>query len=97
MLVEKTAVPNTIIAIKLVTGEEIIALKLGDDDHHLTVSRPVSMVMTENPDNPQQTRVVFAPWMVAAGKDIVTIKSQHIIAISIAREDAATQYEEAIK
>lgn len=96
MLVEKKSENTVVVAIKLITGEEIIARKLSDDDGHIMVSRPLSMIMAENPDNPTQTRVMFTPWMVAAGKDMMTIKNTHVIAVVPARHDAAEQYEQAI-
>jgi hypothetical protein len=95
MLVEKT--PNHlpyVAAIKLITGEEIIAKVISEDGGYHLVS-PLSMIMAENPDNPQQTRVMFTPWMVAADdKPIVVIKS-HMLAITEARSDAREQYEAA--
>lgn len=97
MLVDKKSENTTIVAIKLITGEEVIARKLGDDANQVKVSRPLAMVMAENPDNPQQTRVMFTPFMVAAGKDIVSINRNHIIAMVDARPDAAEQYESAIE
>ena len=96
MLVEKKAENTKVVAIKLTTGEEIIARKLSDDDHHIMVSRPLAMVMAENPENPTQTRVMFTPWMVAAGKEVMSINNNHVIAVVPAREDAAEQYEQAI-
>ena len=96
MLKEKKSENSVVIAIKLVTGEEVIARKLSDDDQHIIVSRPLAMVMAENPDNPTQTRVMFTPWMVSAGKEVVTIKNVHVVAVSPAREDAADQYEQAV-
>ena len=96
MLVEKKSENTEIISIKLVTGEEVIARKLSDDGDHIMVSRPLAMVMAENPDNPQQTRVMFTPWMVSAGKELVTIKNIHVVAVTVARPDAAEQYEQAI-
>lgn len=96
MLVERAPENTKIVAIKMITGEEVIARQLGTSGDAVMISRPLSMIMAETPDNPTQTRVMFAPWMVAAGKETVTIKNQHIIAISPAREDAAEQYEQAI-
>lgn len=96
MLKEKKSENTVVIAIKLVTGEEVIARKLSDDDQHIIVSRPLAMVMAENPDNPTQTRVMFTPWMVSAGKEVVTIKNMHVVAVSPARHDAAEQYEQAV-
>jgi hypothetical protein len=96
MLVEKKTQDSVVVAIKLVTGEEVIARKISDDDQHIIVSRPLAMVMAENPDNPTQTRVMFTPWMVASGKEVVTIKNAHVVAVTPARDDAADQYEHAI-
>lgn len=96
MLVEKKAEDTVVVAIKLTTGEEIIARKLGQDANAIRISRPLAMVMAENPENPQQTRVMFTPWMVAAGKEVFAIDASHIIAMVPARDDAAEQYEQAL-
>ncbi len=98
MLVEKKSEDTVVVAIKLVTGEEIIARKNphAASPDEVRISRPLAMVMAENPDNPTQTRVMFTPWMVSAGKEIMDIKRIHIIAMVPARADAAEQYEAAI-
>lgn len=96
MLVERAPENTKIVAIKLITGEEVIARQLNTTGDTVMISRPLSMIMAENPDNPAQTRVMFTPWMVAAGKETVSVKNQHILAICPAREDAADQYEQAI-
>lgn len=96
MLVEKKSEDSIVVSIKLVTGEEVIARKLSEDANQVRISRPLAMVMADSPDNPTQTRVMFTPWMVAAGKEMMNIKTQHIIAIVPARDDAADQYEQAI-
>jgi len=96
MLVEKKSENTVVVAIKLITGEEIIARKLSDDDGHIMISRPLAMVMAENPDNPTQTRVMFTPWMVAAGKEMMTIRNAHVMVVVPARQDAVEQYEQAI-
>lgn len=96
MLVEKKSEDTKVVAIKLLTGEEIIARKLNEEDNAVLISRPLAMVMAENPDNPQQTRVMFTPWMVAAGKDMMRLRKEHIVVMVDARPDAADQYEQAI-
>jgi len=96
MLVEKKSENTPVVAIKLVTGEEVIARKLSEENDGIRIARPLAMVMAENPENPSQTRVMFTPWMVAAGKEMMTIKTIHIIAMVPARDDAAEQYEQAI-
>jgi hypothetical protein len=96
MLVEKKAKEATVVAIKLITGEEIIAHKILEDGDRVRVRDPLAMVMAENPDNPQQTRVMFTPWMVAGETQDVSINKSNIIAITNARTDAAEQYAQAV-
>ena len=98
MLVDKKSEDTVTVAIKLVTGEEIIARKIPHSatPDEIRISRPLAMVMAENPSNPQQTRVMFTPWMIAAGKEIMDIKRVHVVAMVPARPDAAEQYEQAI-
>ena len=95
MLKEKKS-PLNIVALKLVTGEEIIATFVELDGGVLKVKSPLAMVMAENPDNPTQTRVMFTPWMVAASVTTFEIREQFIVSLVEAREDAASQYEQAI-
>jgi citrate synthase len=97
MLVEKKKETKSVVAIKLTTGEEIIATLLSDDDSVVMVKNPLAMVLAENPENPQQTRVMFTPWMVAADHGAVSIKNAHVVALTSAREDAVEQYENATK
>ena len=85
-----------IVALKLVTGEEIIAKFVEMENGILKVKSPLSMVMAENPDNPTQTRVMFTPWMVAARVTTFEIREQFIVSLVEAREDAAIQYNQAV-
>jgi hypothetical protein len=96
MLKEKTPKAQAVVAIKLVTGEEIMARLVSDEDAHVIVKSPLSMILADNPDAPDQTRVMFTPWMVSAGKETVTIKNTHVVALTTAREDAAAQYNQAL-
>ena len=94
---EPNVVPDYVGAFKLITGEEIIAQVTKETATSYSFHKPLSMVMAENPDNPQQTRVMFTPWMVAAGDNDVEVLHQHIVAMSAARADASEQYKTAIK
>lgn len=101
MLVEKTTTTTAepyVASLKLISGEEIIAtVTVANSGDHVMVSNPLSMVLAENPENPTQTRVMFTPWMVAAGDNDIRILTAHILGISAAREDAKSQYEQAVK
>lgn len=96
MLVDKKPNNQTVMSFKMITGEEIIARLIDDQGEVLKISRPLAMVMAENPDNPTQTRVMFTPWMVSAGSELLSLDKSKIIVMCKAREDAAEQYENAI-
>jgi hypothetical protein len=98
MLKEKAVKANAIVAIKLTTGEEIICQMVEPQtiESMLMVSRPLTMVMVEGDKSSQQMKVVFTPWMIAAGKDHVGINRQHVLAMVPAKQDAAAQYEQAV-
>lgn len=95
MLVEKKP-KNQILSMKLVTGEEIIALHVYSGNGNYRVKRPLIMVMTEDPSTPNKAQVVFAPWMLGISADTeVTIRNEHILFMSDAAGDAAREYERA--
>jgi len=96
MLKEKKS-PFKVVAVKLVTGEEIIAKFIELENGTLKVETPLAMIMAENPDNPTQTRVMFTPWMIASANVAIEIREQFVVSLVEAREDAADQYELAIK
>jgi len=97
MLVEKKALAGKVGVFKLVTGEEIIA-RVVDDSSSTTVSvkNPLSMVMLPE-ENGQQGMVAFAPWVLGAVDDIaLEINLSHVLVKTLARDDAASQYSQAI-
>lgn len=96
MLVEKEVQVNKIVAIKVSSGEEIIAFQTKEDDVSIHVKRPLILIMTEVPNSPQRTQVVFAPWMLGIShEETVILKKQNILFMSEAVEDAASEYEKA--
>lgn len=96
MLVDKKPTNQEVMALKLITGEEIIARLIDSNGDSVKISRPLAMIMADNPDNPTQTRVMFTPWMVSAGSELLTLERRSVVAMCKAREDAAEQYEQAI-
>lgn len=96
MLKEKN--DGKIETIKLVSGEEIIAKVVKTTDKHMVVSTPLLMVLSEMPGAPNQTQVVFTPWMMAlSDNEEAKLSLMHIICHAPARKDAATQYESATR
>lgn len=94
MLVENKKLVDEVLAIKLVTGEEILARCTSEAP--LRVKNPLAMVMVPSEDS-QQGMVAFAPWFLGATDDeSFPIREDHILALVIARSDAASQYAQAI-
>lgn len=79
--------------LKLSTGEEIIARVQNAGEYVITVVRPLALVLAEVPGNPQQTQVMFTPWMLGVSDEaVVDLDAKHVIARGPARKDAAEQY-----
>ncbi len=99
MLVEKPKKTDTsIISIKFVSGEEIIAEKISDDKYGISIKHPLTLVMTMPLDGGDQGQVAFAPWILGIdANEIIKLKADHIQVTGTAREDAAHQYREALK
>jgi hypothetical protein len=98
MLVSKK--PNLngkIVAAKLISGEEIMAKLLSSEDGCIKLNRPVSYIMGVNPDNPDQTEVMFSPWMLGVELETtVELDVKHILFMGQAATEAADRYNEAM-
>lgn len=93
----KTRLEGCIVAIKLISGEEIIARVVVEQPSFLSLSHPLSFIMHPNPTAPNQAVVSFAPWMIGIhDTQIVTILMDKIIFAAEARGDASDQYRQAI-
>lgn len=88
---------KTIYSFKLVTGEEIIAEVLSVEADFIYISKPVITIMTENPNNPAQTNIMFAPWMVSTSLNQMEIKTKFIVYSGESSDEAAASYIEATK
>ena len=98
MLVNNNVNPaGKVVAIKLTTGEEIIARCMSDANHDsIIVKRPLSLVLASMPDSEEQGMIVFTPWMLGIEDDTqVKLMKSSIIFMAPARKDAETQYIEA--
>lgn len=88
---------KTVYSFKLVTGEEIIAELLSVEPEFVYISKPVITIMTENPNNPSQTNIMFAPWMVSTSLDQIEIKTKFVIYSGKSSDEATASYIEATK
>lgn len=89
---------ETVITVKLTSGEEVIGKLVKDEANFMHVTRPLMLVMAEMPGSEHQTQVVFTPWMLALADDqTVKIAKAHVVSHGPAKKDAATQYEAATR
>jgi hypothetical protein len=89
---------DKIVAIKFVSGEEIIAECVDyEQSNTVIIKRPLSLVMVTNKEN-SRAQVNFAPWILSINDDqIVKLHVEKIMFIAEAKKDAARQYMDAIK
>lgn len=88
----KTPSPGDIVAIKLVSGDEIIAKLVQIEGSVFTLSRPVILMLT--PTGGGQAQVSFGPFMLGVDIDneFDIDLSQMLVYPIKARNDAAKQY-----
>lgn len=102
MLIEKDPdLEDKIIALKMISGEEILAkcVQYSDDKKLkiIKIKQPVVLVI----DSPRQktngqTHVSFEPWMLSLSpNEIISLRSDHIVYIAEAGEQAMANYRRA--
>ncbi len=85
MLLQKPIVQGDVVSLKLINGDEIIARLESDDQHGITVSKPLAITMSAQ-------GLGMIPWIFLGEKDSYTIKREHIFVMVPSKKDAADQY-----
>ena len=75
--------------LRIVTGEEVIAELLSEDDETITVQNGLVVL-------PTNTGVGFAPWatVISKEKPELTISKEHIVYMAEVQDDVAQKYNE---
>ena len=89
MLLDKPIKKGSIITIKIVTGEEIIARLEEETEEGLVVTK--ASIVAPNP----QGGLGLVPWMMSAVPDKVLLTSQNIVAYHITVDQIADKFIEA--
>lgn len=77
---------NDILSIKLMTGEEIIGQKLGEDKESITLVKPIQLVVSEK-------GLGFAPVCISIDDaSSFTFKKSHILFQANTRKELVDQY-----
>ena len=85
MLLSKFIKAGEPVSIKLISGEELIARLEEETADAVKIYKPLMVTVGAQ-------GLGMMPFIFLNGSDTITIKMQHIIAMGIAKKDAADQY-----
>ena len=85
MLLSKPMATGDVVSIKLINGDELIARLEADNQHGITIDRPLALTM-------QGGGLGMVPWVLLGDKNSITLQREHIFAMVPSKKDAADQY-----
>jgi len=87
MLLKKKLEKNSIISIKLISGEEIIAKLISNEKDEIVISKPLMIMLTQNGG------AAFMPYMLGAEeKAELTLNNNAIIFMTLTRSELKNAY-----
>jgi hypothetical protein len=78
--------------VKMISGEELIAEVVSDQESYITIKNPVRVVVVPTKTNPQTPTVGFAPWAEFSEEKEFTIHKAHIIVTMKPVQEFINQY-----
>ena len=69
-----------IIALKLTSGEEIIARLEEHDEETLTLDRPMTLGIGASPEDPRRPVIQMMPWLVSNQDGNCKVNRSHVVA-----------------
>jgi len=87
MLMKKPITTNSIVSLKLINGDEIIARYESETSDSITINRPLALTMG-------QQGLGMIPWVFLGDTDTFTILRAHVFVMVLSKKDAADQYME---
>lgn len=87
LLMKKAIVAGTVVSLKLVNGDEIIARFDEESDQGVKITKPLAITIGAQ-------GLGMIPWMFLGDQDTFTLKHEHIFAMVVSKKDAADQYME---
>ena len=85
MLLSKPITSGSVVSLKLVNGDEIIARYDGEDDNTIKINRPLALTMGAQ-------GLGMIPWLFLGDTDTFTLKREHVFVMVPSKKDAADQY-----
>jgi hypothetical protein len=87
LLINKGYTQGDVVSLKLINSDEIIAEFDSETDTTIKIRRPLALTMA-------QGGLGMMPWMILGNDEYVTLQKNHVMAMSLSKKDAATQYTE---
>jgi hypothetical protein len=85
MLLQKPITAGSVVSLKLVNGDEIIARYDGEDADTIKINRPLALTMGAQ-------GLGMIPWLFLGETDTFNLKREHVFVIVASKKDAADQY-----
>jgi hypothetical protein len=85
MLLKKPITQGTVVSIKIINGDEIIARYESEDADTVTINKPLALTMG-------QGGLGMIPWVFLGDSDTITLQKQHVFFVIQSKKDAADQY-----
>ena len=82
---------NDVKVLKLITGEEVIARVIEEENNLITLEKPMTLQMLP-PTSTGQVGFALVPWMKAAKNDKITISTEHILVTDEASDQTEKNY-----
>jgi hypothetical protein len=85
MLMKKPITAGSVVSIKIINGDEIIARYESEDTDTVTINKPLALTMGAQ-------GLGMIPWVFLGDADTVTLQKSHVFFVIPSKKDAADQY-----
>jgi hypothetical protein len=85
MLLKKPITQGSVVSIKIINGDEIIARYESEDATTVTINRPLALTMG-------QGGLGMIPWVFLGDSETITLQKSHLFFVIPSKKDAADQY-----
>jgi hypothetical protein len=85
MLLKKPITQGSVVSIKIINGDEIIARYENEDADTVTINRPLALTMG-------QGGLGMIPWVFLGDSETITLQKRHLFFVIPSKKDAADQY-----
>ena len=85
MLLKKPIAQGSVVSIKIINGDEIIARYENEDSDTVTINRPLALTMG-------QGGLGMIPWVFLGDSETITLQKSHLFFVIPSKKDAADQY-----